>query len=193
MIAIVLFLSLGVNTSPVHAYAYDSDFVSIIHYQNIGTSEATIEITIYDENGVVATHTPVSTLAPNAATALYAGTISGIPSGFKGSAVISSDQPLASTVAQAGSGQVLNQPLSNGFSSSETAPSVLIPTVLKNKFFFNSVFSVQNVDSEIADLRLIFKTTTGAETIYDVPDVKSQSSFFNFVFFQTANHMRQFM
>jgi len=178
MIAFVLFLGLGIDTSPVYAYAYDSSFISMIHYQNLGPSPAALTIDFYDGSGAkVASHT-VATLETNAATSLYAGSISGLPSGFEGGAVISSSQPVASTVAQIGSGAVKNQALSNGFSSSETSNSVLIPTVLKNMFFFNSVFSVQNVDAGPADIVFTFKTTTGSEYLYTVEDLPAFSSYF---------------
>jgi hypothetical protein len=158
IITIVLFTAFGVNQSPVYAQAYDTDFVSMIHYQNVGTSDATINITIYDNDGIEAASAPVATLAPGGATSLYAGTL-GLTAGFSGSAVISSDQPLASVVAQIGSGAVLNQPLSSGFSGGSS--SVLIPTVLKNMFFFHTVFSVQNVDSVPADLTFTFVPLVG--------------------------------
>jgi len=177
MITIVAVISFGIDTNPAYAYAYHSNFISTIHYQNIGTVAAALTLDFYDGSGnKVASHT-VSTLEPNAATSLYAGSISGLPSGFEGSAVISSSQPLASTVAQVGSGAVKNQALSNGFSSSETSSSVLIPTVLKNMFFFNSVFSVQNVDSVDADLEFTFKTTTGLEYLFTVEDLPPFSSY----------------
>ena len=177
VVTIVLFLSLGIDTSPAYAYAYDTDFISVVHYQNIGNAPATITIEFYDSDGYLTDYAPVTMLAPNAATSLYAGSISGLTAGFQGSAVIKSDQPLASTVSQLGEGAVKNTPLSNGFASSEAASSFLIPTVLKNMFKFHSVFSVQNVDSETADLKFTFKTITGDEILYTVEDLPAYSSY----------------
>ena len=174
IILIVLLTAFGLDYSSVHAYAYGSDFVSTIHYQNVGNDTAQISIIIYDQNGIEEASAPVTNLEPGAATSIYAGTINGLSSGFKGSAVISSDQPLASVVAQVGSGAIKNQPLSSGFS--EGSSSVLIPTVLKNMFFFTSVFAVQNVDSVAADFTLRFVTTTGTQINKTVPDVQPFAS-----------------
>jgi hypothetical protein len=174
IIIVVILTAFGINYSPVYAYAYGSNFVSTIHYQNVGSATATIEITIYNQNGYEIANAPVTTLEPGAATSLYAGTI-GELSGFQGSAVMSSNEPLASVVAQVGSGAIKNQPLSSGFS--EGSPSVLIPTVLKNMFFFTSIFAVQNVDSVAADYDLTFVTTTGTQinkTVNDVPPYASR-------------------
>jgi hypothetical protein len=174
MLLMVLLTTLGINYTPVHAYAYDTSFVSMIHYQNVGTDTAHITIDFYDQTGAIKASLPVTTLEPNVATTLFAGSIGDLSAGFKGSAVISSDQPLASVVAQVGSGQVKNQPLSSGFS--EGARSVLIPTVLKKMFFFTSVFSIQNVDSVAADLKLTFVPVAGSTIIYNVDDVPPYAS-----------------
>lgn len=174
ILVVMLLTAFGVDYTPAYAYAYDTSFVSKIHYQNVGTGTAQIEIKFYDPNGVEKASAPVTSLAKNAVTTLFAGSIGGLTSGFKGSAVISSDQPLASVVAQVGSGAVKNQPLSSGFS--EGSRSVLIPTVLKKMFFFTSVFVVQNVDSYPADFKLTFVPVSGAPIIHNVTNVPKYGS-----------------
>ena len=176
IIFMTLFASLGANYTIVNAYAYETDFVTTVHYQNIGTGTAQISLTIYDQSGATEFNGVVSELAPNASTSLYIGTLGGLASDFSGSAVLSSNQPLASTVAQIGSGDVVNQPLSNGFSIGSS--SVLIPTVLKNMFRFTSVFSVQNVDSVAADLTFTFVPVTGSAIIHNVNDLAAYASYY---------------
>jgi hypothetical protein len=175
IILIMVIMTLGLNYTSAQAYAYGSDFISTIHYQNIGDSTANVSLVIYGQDGSVEATHPVTQLAPGGATSLYAGSISGLDSGFTGSAVLSSDQPLATTIAQVNSGSVKNQPLSNGFSAG--SDSVLIPTVLKNQFYFNSVFSVQNVDSTAADLTFTFKTIDGAEIVETINDIAPYASY----------------
>lgn len=176
-IAVLVLIALGIDASPVYAYAYGADFISVIHYQNLGTETAEITIQVYDSQGnPVGGSSDVATLAPYGATSLYAGTLTGLSDDFKGSAVIRSDQPLASVIAQVGPSSIKNQPLSNGFS--EGAPSVKIPTVLKNMFYFHSVFSIQNVDSNPADLTLTFVTVEGEETYYSINNLAPSASYY---------------
>jgi hypothetical protein len=174
ILLIMLLTAFGIDYSPAYAYAYDTAFVSMIHYQNVGTDTANISIVFYDLNGVQKATLPVTTLKKNAVTTLFAGSVGGLTSGFKGSAVISSDQPLASVIAQVGSGSVKNQPLSSGFS--EGSSSVLIPTVLKKMFYFTSVFVVQNVDSTAADFKLTFVPVSGSPIIHNVNNVPKYAS-----------------
>ncbi len=168
-------MALGFNYTSVYAYAYGSDFISTIHYQNISDVTANVYLTIYNQAGEVEATYDVTQLEPNAATSLYAGNISGLTSDFTGSAVLSSDQPIASTIAQVGSGSVKNQPLSNGFTIG--TDSVLIPTVLKHMFYFNTVFSVQNIDSTAADFTFTFKTIEGATIIKTATDIAPFASY----------------
>ncbi len=74
---------------------------------------------------------------------------------------MSSSQPLAATLVQlpAGTTTVKNRPLSNGFSGG--AAYVLIPTVLKNTFSTNSIFSIQNTDTVAADILVRFVPVSG--------------------------------
>lgn len=65
--------------------------------QNQGTSPATVAVTYYDNSGTVA-GTEDITIQPNAVEEVKTSQ-SGLPSGFEGSAIASSDQPLASVVS----------------------------------------------------------------------------------------------
>jgi len=67
--------------------------------QNIGRANATITVRYYDmKTGAMHTYTPPSTVAPNASITVLGTESSGwnppVPSGFIGSAVIESDQPI---------------------------------------------------------------------------------------------------
>ncbi|MEM3485592.1 MAG: hypothetical protein QXI12_08230 [Candidatus Methanomethyliaceae archaeon] len=166
-VILVLFLITGLlltpwSTSPVNAAAYGTSFTTSITYQNVGTASANITILFYPE----ANSSPITItrpqLAPNAGTSIYVGGLSEIASGFKGSAVIQSDQPLVATLVQiAPSGSsVKARPLSNAFPNG--AAEVGVPTVLKNTFGTNSIVVIQNVDTVAADLTLDFVPTSGS-------------------------------
>jgi hypothetical protein len=181
MLALVLLTSFGIMTSPVYAYAYDTDFESVVHIQNIGTDTAVLSIDVIDDLGT--TNYPIADIPIGGSTSLLIGTL-GLGSEFKGSAVLKSNQPLATVVSQSSTGDVKNQPLTSGFSVGSS--SVLIPTVLKNKFFVHSIFSVQNVDENPADLKYTFvpllgdypNYVAGTPIIYEVEDLPSNTAHF---------------
>jgi hypothetical protein len=103
-----------------------------------------------------------------AGTSIYVGSLSELTAGFRGSATISSDQPLVATLVQSpkpASG-VKVRPLSNGFSGG--SDYVLIPTALKATFDANSIISVQNVDDVAADLELVFVPVSGTSVTVNV-------------------------
>lgn len=146
--------------------AYTTSFITSITYQNVGSADANIVFSFYNEGS----STPITvnrTLPAGAGSSLYVGSLSGsesLPAGFQGSAVMSSDQPIVATLVQIPqSSTVKNRPLSNGFSSG--ASQVLIPTVLKNTFGVNTRFSVQNVHSTDIDITVEFYPVGSATPI----------------------------
>lgn len=155
-LAIAALLIAAHSAIPVRAQgnAYDTNFITSITYQNVGTAMANITFTFYPTSG-----SPISlnkTLAANAGASLYVGSE---VSGFSGqaSAVISSDQPIVATIVQIPqSTSVRNRPLSNGFGSNDGSNNVLIATVLKNTFNQTTKFSIQNADSTSVDVMLQF-------------------------------------
>lgn len=180
-IFLVVALALSfLGVPPAQAAAYGTSFTTSITYQNVGTGAATIVINFYPE----ANATPIPITPPGgllnagAGTSLFVGSLTQIASGFKGSAVLSSDQPIVATLVQLapGGSAVKNRPLSNGFSGG--APYVLIPTVLKATFSTNSIFSVQNADSEGADLTVKFVPAAGGtivtKTVTNLPSGAAQ-------------------
>ncbi|MDD2523059.1 MAG: hypothetical protein PHW11_09635 [Anaerolineaceae bacterium] len=163
-VVLVLALLLGGVFTSAQAGAYTTQFTTSVTYQNVGTGPATINLVFYgeaDPNGIPIT---LPELAPLAGTSIYVGSVGDIANGFKGSAVMSSNQPLVSTLVQvpkAGNPSgVKVRPMSNGFTSG--SDYVLVPTVLKGTFDANTIVSVQNVDTVPADFELTFVPISGA-------------------------------
>ena len=103
--------------STVFAAAYGTPFVTSITYQNLSASTANIVFTFYTQDSGTSVNSNQS-LAGNAGSSLYLGSVAGLSDGFHGSAIMSSDQPvLATTVQVPQSGTVKNRPLSNGFAA----------------------------------------------------------------------------
>jgi hypothetical protein len=148
----------------VFAAAYGTPFITSITFQNLSGSTANITFTFYEED-TSNTVNHNTTLAGNAGSSLFVGNVGGLSSGFRGSAVMSSDQPVLATLVQVPqSATVKNRPLSNGFESG--APTVLVATALKDFFGATSIISIQNADSVAADLTVRFFPVGVATPIY---------------------------
>lgn len=163
---IFVLLASFVNAVPAMGQAYSTPFITSVTYQNTGTSLATIQFTFYAENSSTTAATYSDTLAANASKSLFVGNVTGISSGFRGSALMSSDQQVVATLVQLpqGSSTVKNRPLSNGLSAG--TDTVLIATALENMFDNNTVVSFQNTDSVGADLTVKFYAAGNATAVY---------------------------
>ncbi|HWR65394.1 MAG TPA: hypothetical protein VN364_04700 [Bellilinea sp.] len=159
--------------TPVQAVAYGTSFVTSVTYMNYGSGEATLSFMFYAAGS--STGIPISrpNLGVNAASSLYVGGLTEIASGFQGSGMIVSSQPLGATLVQLppGGSAVKNRPLSNGFSGG--AAVVTIPTVLKNTFGSNSIFTIQNIAQAGADLTVEFIPVSGSPVVDTVTNLPS--------------------
>jgi hypothetical protein len=170
MLSIVIVLSMlaalfGMPTS-VSAVAYGTAFISSITYMNIGAAATKVDFLFYAENSTSTTAWSDTTDLPvNGATSLWAGTVFTGTTTFNGSVVISSGEPLGVTSVMSAA-TVKNRLISNGFTVG--APSYTIPTVLRATYNANTIFAVQNADSEANDVTVSFNPTTGAPIVVTV-------------------------
>lgn len=157
LLLILILIPLLVISYPVLGQAYSTSFTTAITYQNVGTGTADIVIAFYPNYNSTTpiTYTP-SQLAPGQSASLFIGNVSTITSGFQGSAVMSSSQPLVATLVQVpqGSSTVFVRPMTNGFT--EGANVALIATFLKNQYGSHSKISIQNVDTQVNNVSIKF-------------------------------------
>jgi hypothetical protein len=163
-VLIILAIGLAGVTRPAQAQAYSTSFTTGITYQNVGNAATTtLQILFYDSPSQI---TPIQitqpALAAGAGTAVFIGGLSQITLGFRGSAVMQADQPLLATLVQVPNEAfgVKNRPISNGFATG--ASTSLIATVLKGSSDTNTIFSVQNVDSEPVNINIKYINSTNA-------------------------------
>jgi hypothetical protein len=157
---VALILALAFSAGSAEASARTANWVVSVTYQNVGDAPATLVVNFYEEGS----STPVAydplnggTLAPGAGRSFFIGRVTGLSDGFKGNAVISSDQPLVSTVVQFSQDPGFRMRLlSNGMQSSDTSDQYLIATVLKNRFQRTTVFSIQNTEAESIEATVRF-------------------------------------
>lgn len=171
ILLVVMALTLFAGNGSASAVGATSrSFTTSITYQNVGTAQANITLDIYDQASGTASASGIPFTLPGGASASYfVGSLSSLSTNFKGSGILSSDQPLIATLVQSdvGTGErVINRALSNGFSAG--ADKVLIATVLKNQFGPNNTqFSVQNVDSVAADVTVKFFAAGQTSAAYE--------------------------
>lgn len=185
-VSIALLLALGfagVPSGADAAGAYFTSFTVSITYMNISSSPAAIQVSFYPENDGTPINFSPANLPGNASASLAVSSVSSVTSGFKGSAVMSSDQPILATVVQIDpTGGVKNRPLSNGFTSGSSTGKMLVPTVLKEAFDYTTVFSVQNTESVGIDLTVDFYAVgeTAAAATLEVTNLpKGAAKFFD--------------
>jgi hypothetical protein len=178
---VVLTMLLSVFVGSASAQAYNAHFTTSITYVNVGSAATTtLDLLFYANPGDLApTSYTLENLEPNAAGSLFVGQV-GVPidPGFQGDAIMQSDQPMLVTLVQLpiDAGNVKNRALSNGFNAG--APQTLIATVLKNTFNTNSIFSVQNADSELNTVDINFYNTS-ADLVYSMTqDIEGGAAFY---------------
>lgn len=133
-------------------------WTSSITYYTPSDTAGQMTVTYYASSGTAYSASAI-TLSPHKAGSLYIGSVSTVPEGFAGSAVLSADVPIIATYVQFASGTAgaqYGRMLYNGFSSSDAASTFYVPTVLYQKFGSTSRIGVQNVESSQITARLKF-------------------------------------
>ncbi len=138
--------------------------------QNVGTATANIVVTAYDKNGAL-TYTASQTITVGAAFTFLPGNFAGMPSGFIGSAVVSSDQPIKAIVAVtnflAGSLGVSGGKAVAQYQGTENADTALyFPLVKNNRAGNSTAYYVQNAGTAAASVTAVFKMDTGTPGVY---------------------------
>ncbi len=137
--------------------------------QNVGSSQATVQIIAY---GSGSTYSGDSrTLNPGASTTYLPADFSGMPDGFQGAAVVSSDQPIKAIVnvtnRQVGSYGVaggLAAAQYQGIDSSQAATTVSFPLVKNDFYGKTTTFYIQNAGSSSATITATYKVAAGDYT-----------------------------
>lgn len=147
LVALLLVPMMAAGVANAQDIAYETDWTSSITYQNLSDSTATVDFNFYSDASDTSPFTIQETLAGNAGASLFVGGIEGLDSGFEGSVVMTSNQPVIATMVQIGvNTSVVNRPLANGFT--QGANTILIASVLKNRFNQSTKFAVQNASSD---------------------------------------------
>lgn len=129
--------------------------------QNLSASQAAIVVDFYLQDGTQPANSSVSDTIPANSSKTYFP-LSTVPDGFNGSAVVSSDQQLASITNVLGNGGQRGDSYA-GFSAGAT--TVNVPLVFKSYYNNDSWFNVQNVGSADASVTVHYIGTSGSNPV----------------------------
>lgn len=156
-------------------------FTTQIFIQNPNSAGATVVVNFYTElTGALQSVAPTYNLNANGSTIVLVGSLS-LSSGWRGSAVISADQPVVAASMQVpatGYGHIM----ANAFTSGEASSNVFLTTFLGRGNATNAVsfFAVQNTEGEPINIRARFINPVGTEVLaVNVPLPAFASKFFD--------------
>ena len=135
--------------------------------QNIGTSIANVNVDVYD-SASSAKYTTSFTVSVGGAKTFFSSDVPGVPSGFQGSAIVSSDQPLKAIVnvtnRQSGSNGIAGGTAAaqyNGLGTENTGTTVSFPLAKAGFGVKTTAFYIQNAGSAAATFTASFLMGTG--------------------------------
>lgn len=125
-------------------------FSTFFNVQNVG--DATANVTVTYQNGA----TETATIAPGAAKRFDQDNNSNLPSGFAGSATVTSDQDIVAAVVQVGPTTVLAY---NGFTQTSQTP--YFPLINANNSGFITGISLQNAGDQSTNVTVTYTPSGG--------------------------------
>jgi len=146
--------------------------------QNVGTGDATILVTAYDKNSQT-TYQTQAVVAAGAAKTFVPSDFSGMPSGFQGSAVVSSDQPIKAIVnvtnRQSGSYGVSGGKAAaqyQGIDGSMVSTTLYFPLAKGDHYDKTTTFYIQNAGTAAATAQAVFRMRNGDVYTYTTPPIE---------------------
>lgn len=123
--------------------------------QNVGGSNATVQLTAYDQNGGPF-NCGSANVAPGASVNYLTDTDCPVPAGFVGSAVVSADQPIAAVVNVTNKGTGLASGNYQGTDGADVATKVNFPLVKNDHNGRTTTFYVQNASQSPNNISAVF-------------------------------------
>ncbi|MGB9880949.1 MAG: hypothetical protein ACPLRM_09325, partial [Anaerolineae bacterium] len=159
-LAVVMALAVSI---PIAARAQTLTYDSCFQIQNLSNNQASVIISYYQQGNSTPVASPSDTIPANGSKTYCP--LSAVSTGFNGSIVISSDQPVVAIVNVTGGAWSAFDASYAGFTSGAT--TVNIPLLMKNNYGYNTWFNVQNVGSQPATVNVTYSdgTTAGPVTL----------------------------
>lgn len=159
---LVTVMALLVATGAFATDGLNTGFYSGQTVQNVGTGDAHISVTAYD-SASTSSFSTAYTVTPGSSVTFFASDIPGVASGFKGSAIVSSDQPIRAVVnvtnRQLGSNGVAGGTAAaqyGGIDGTKTGTSITFPLAKSPFGVKESAFYIQNAGGSPANFVATF-------------------------------------
>lgn len=178
---LVLAATFGAAGSRVSAQAVSATFTSQIIYQNPTAVAGNMTAVFYPElDGNPAATISVPIAVPGfGAGSIVVGSVSGLASNFKGSAVLSADFDVIASTVQIPSTNATNRILATGFRAIDATSELYLASYLNGAFSTKSSFAVQNVEGQSVDVTASFQSVAGAVTVITATIPANASKFFD--------------
>lgn len=145
---------IGVAAGTQPASALNFSYTASINVQNLSASTAAIQITFYNPDGSQAGQKSDNIPANSR---VFYFPLEPVTAGFNGSAIVSSDQPVAAVVNVLGNNGVAGASYI-GFNSG--GPTLNLPLLMKDNYGFNTWFKVQNTGSAATNITVNYSDGT---------------------------------
>jgi hypothetical protein len=180
LFCVTIFLIMVLLAVPTLAQ-WAGTWVSSFQVMNLGTSTANIVVEYYREDGTkIDAATRSYTIEVGSSLNIYQPSVPGLPEGFKGSAIVSADQPIAaigSEQAFYADGSISNSQYS-GFSAQAIGRKFYLPNI--NKKFgmsqWSSRITIQNVIANPVTVTLTFYNADGTVRDTDMINIPGNGS-----------------
>jgi hypothetical protein len=160
-IILAVTLLLGLTTA-----AASAQFTTVTSFQvqNLTDQPANVTLQFYDVDGnIVAAATLSDTIAASSSKLYTQANNTNLPSGFNGSVVVESDQPIAAIAVQEARNSLdqVYQGTYSGFSAEQASDIFYLPTIMNGFYGYTTQVSVQNASSANVDVTVDY---TGGHT-----------------------------
>jgi len=147
-------------------------FSSFFNVQNTGTAAANVTVT-YSGGGLNSPVTETKTVQPGSSERFDQAANPQLPNGFNGSAVVSSNQPVAVAVVENGPTTLLAY---NGFVGTSTAP--VMPLINANNFGFITGISMQNAGDQPTNVTVSYSRSSAGTDCTETKTVPARGTAF---------------
>jgi len=175
VITAVLVASMALSSSALAQGLPGSGWWTGTQIQNVGPSQATVNVTLYDSASASTFSTDVL-IDPGASTTLIPTAWAGLTAGFQGSGVVSSNQPVKAitnvTNQPAGSFGTAGGTAAAQYQGTEASATTLyFPLAKHNWFGETTAYYIQNAGTSSATAQVVFRTDDGGVYNFTTPAI----------------------